>query len=211
MSLYHCFRLLDEKEHSIEHSAQCRSLEGAIKTMTSFSTQLMSAGTHKTVTDLRDSIDAWCVQVEPRFDLIAKFRANPLCHLKDDSELEDLDRNILLGLGVPLLSNILLFVASEILMGIDSDSKANDAAKHFFRLCACEKNSWANVSLIFEASAAVMAPTVASNFQQQLLGLWYDRLMKQKTADRFRFMVSKCFGCICNGQSQRQRDLETLT
>ena len=85
------------------------------------------------------------------------------------------------------------------------ESKEADATHKFFMLASCARQDRLNVGFIFLAaekqhgnrvgmgeSVADLSATVAANLQSQLLALWYDKVVRCKTAERFRKLVSLC-------------------
>ena len=175
-----------------------RSCESATKSLGNHSTQLCNIF-HPSASALAVEINCWCDNVMERFDFIAELKSNPMNFI---SVTED-QMEILKGMNVSLLNNIILSIATECLKCLDVETTAEEGCVKFFRICACKKDVLdVNVALVLDAAAKVdpvLAGQSCSNFQQQLLSLWYDRLFRQKQADRFRALVrmNLASDCLC--------------
>lgn len=174
-----------------------RVKEAAVKTLTALSTQLLTVSGDPEADNLCEAINAWCNGIEARFETITSIRKDAVAMAAHPSP-EAIE--VLKSMNVTNLSALLLHTGAECLkLGIEGDDAGSDAANSFFRLCSClEDASRVNVFLVLvsarRASAEEMARTVCSNFQQQLLSMWMDRLFKQKQPPRFRRMVDECHG-----------------
>ena len=175
-------------------------LESAHKQLSSLCTQLLAlpagTGNEDEAAEMRDHIDTWCIESEIRFDVISNFRQTPF-HYLDEPMCEE-TRRLLQSFDVPFLSTLLLHVASEALkLGIDQDMKIAESSAKFFKLCACDTEvQTLNCSILMHACRnPCMASTVCSNFQSQLFGMWYDRLQKQRSSEKFALMVHQFLAC----------------
>lgn len=172
-----------------------RQLEATQKNLAGVCTQLLSVTGCPDADELRQEIDDWSMNIETRFDVISAVRTSPFQYLTQPLTEEEF--KVVSTLEVPLLSSILLHIGTEALkLGIDQQGKCKDAAEKFFFTSSCEHkvDQWHMTCgmILHAARDTVMAPVICSTFQQQMLGLWYERLSKQKAADKIALMVGWC-------------------
>ena len=78
------------------------------------------------------------------------------------------------------------------------DSWEAAGTQKFFSLASCCRDAGLNVGLMYAASEKSAKPElaagVASNLQSQLVALWCDKVMRIKSADRFRTLVGLFLG-----------------
>ena len=174
-----------------------RAVNAAIKTLNGLSTQLLTIQGNAEASALCEKINAWCDDIEPRFKVISSIRKDAVQFAKS---VDDTNEKVLKSMTVTTLSTLLLHTAAECLkIGIDNDDgSGEESSSAFFDVCECRTNGRFNTSFILAAAKKAdetMATSVCSNFQQQLVSLWYDRLFKVKQTDKFGVMATRQFGC----------------
>jgi hypothetical protein len=177
-----------------------RSAETAVKSMESHSAKIVTIGTADSDKLVLD-INQWIDDVMPRFDIITEVRTNPRDFV---DPISDEKMKLLKGVGINLLSQMIIAIAADCLKNLDSDdATAQDCARKFFKVCSCSrpsKDSSVNMlgtALLLEMTALRnehLAIQTASNFQQQLMAMFYDRIFRFKTAEKFRAAVDKKLG-----------------
>eukprot|EP00435_Cladocopium_sp_Y103_P051688 s714_g16.t1 len=173
-----------------------RSLESAQKALASISTSLLTMPHTEEGENLCTKINSWCDSVEEEFDFLQAIKKDPASFVSP-SKINNVGMEILLRMSVQNLSTILLWVANEFLKGLDFDARAESSSEKFFAVCACHHDQSLTVGLVFRAAsrgAPSFAPQVASNFQQQILSVWYDRVFRTKSVDKFRSLVGMPLG-----------------
>lgn len=173
-----------------------RTLDAALKGMGKQTGELLAMGKPE-ASALVEKINLWCNAVEPRFELFQKLRAEPLSFVTPPVADEYMLR--LKGMPTKLLSQVLIHIAGECLKGIDGEY-ADEAAARFFQASSCKPSQSVNAALLMAAAVEadkvdeVLALKTTALFQQQLVGMWYDRVFRQKQVDKFRAMVSQLHG-----------------
>ena len=183
-----------------ENKPRKRSVETAVKSMESHAAKLVTIGNADS-DRLVLRINAWIDEVMPRFDIITEVKANPRDFVESISD----DRvKLLKGMSVNLVSQMIIAIAADCLKSLDSDdATARDCASKFFQVCSCRKPSkdssvtMLGTALLLEMTSLRnehLAIQTASNFQQQLMAMFYDRIFRLKTAEKFRAAVDKKLG-----------------
>ena len=93
--------------------AAVKSLDGAASNLLPYVDTCSDAAT------LHEKISQYTTDLVPRFELLAKLRQNPFL-LVDTPAGED-DFEILVNMSTAMLTNLLLFVSSEAVKGVDQD------------------------------------------------------------------------------------------
>lgn len=82
-------------------------------------------------------------------------------------------------------------------------TKASEAAERFFKVASCSKYRIMSVGIIqskianqnsADANADELGSSVASSLQMQLLALYYDRLARCKSVEKFKAMLDLHLG-----------------
>ena len=70
-------------------------------------------------------------------------------------------------------------------------------SEKFFKLAGCLRADYLNVGVLYYAAEKhpEMKEAVTSNLQTQILALWHDRLLRIKSADKFRSLVNLRLCC----------------
>ena len=94
-----------------------RTLDQTVKTLSGLSSQLLAAN-HEPATDLSCAISSWCDSAEARHSCLTNIRAAPFSYLVEPCVelLEPVQM-----LSIPMLSNVILFVAAECLKLLDKE------------------------------------------------------------------------------------------
>ena len=89
-----------------------RTLTAGVTAMNSASSALAPYFDDPAVEALAGKLNCFCDAAEKRFDLLALLRQNPFS-VVDEKKLTDEQHEILLDMSIPMLSNLILFVAGE--------------------------------------------------------------------------------------------------
>lgn len=180
-----------------------RSVDSAVKSLSGLASQLLTVCAPE-ADDVRQRLITWCAEVEPRFETISAFRNSPLS-LTEDLPADYLQ--VLLNMDIGLLSSLVLHVGAEVLKSVQSEpmQKVMQTCKVFFSLLSCStEDSPLNVSVLLQNAAKKSgadknAAIIVSSFQSQLMGMWFDKLSKQKPVERFKVMAGSvtalCLSC----------------
>lgn len=97
-----------------------RAMEAAVKSLDGAASNLLPyVDTCSDAATLREKISQYTTDLVPRFELLAKLRQNPF--LLVDTPAGEHDFEILVNMSTAMLTNLLLFVSSEAVKGVDQD------------------------------------------------------------------------------------------
>lgn len=122
-----------------ENKPRKRQVESAVKSMEVHSGKLVAIG-HADSDRLVQDIHEWIDDVMPRFDVITEVRTNPRDFV--DSVSDD-HIKLLKGMGVNLVSQMIIAIAADCLKSLDSaeDATARDCVSKFCKVCSCSRPS----------------------------------------------------------------------
>ena len=174
-----------------------RVLDNAIKSLGETANKLLTTGEEGSM-DCSQQLNDFCLQLESKQELFSAIAKSPKDYVT--RAMDEASQEVLLRTDTTVLTNIIIYVATECLRLVDTETTLEEGSKLFFKVCAFNSEPIISIrTLKLRQDAAEIpwdSPTggdpeaATAALQQIIASMWLDRVCRARLLPKIKEMVN---------------------